>query len=220
MSIAKNIDHTFLKPDCDKQMVQKVCEEGIEYGFFAVCIPPFFVRTAKEFLSESECKVATVIGYPYGYSSTAAKVEEIKRALDDGADELDVVINICAVKNENWNYLKNDIESTARAVQMRGKIVKIIIETALLTREEIAKVCGFCIESGVDFVKTSTGVFEGADLSTIQLLKEILTDKVKIKASGGIRNYDQAAAYINAGAVRLGTSSGTQIVAQTSSKSV
>ena len=219
MIIAKSIDHTYLKPDCDLQVIKKVCEEGIEHAFFSVCIPPFYVRKAKELLLDSDCKVSTVIGYPYGYSSTAAKVEEIKRALDDGADELDVVINICAVKNQNWNYLKNDIESTTRAVQMRGKVIKVIIESALLTREEIAKVCEFCLESGVDFVKTSTGLYEGADVLTVSLLKDILKDQVKIKASGGIRNYDQAIALINAGADRLGTSSGAQIILQTSSKS-
>lgn len=218
MSIEKYIDHTYLKPDCSQESVKILCEEGIRFGFFSVCIPPFYVRLAKQFLVDSDCKISTVIGYPYGYSSTAAKVEEIKRALDDGADELDVVINICAVKNENWSYLKNDIESMTRAVQMRGKIIKIIIESALLTREEIVKVCESCLESGVDFVKTSTGLFEGADLSTIALLRDVLKEEVKIKASGGIRNYDQAEAMINAGANRLGTSAGTQIVLQTSAK--
>jgi len=219
VSIEKYIDHTYLKPDCNEQSIKTLCEEAIKYGFFSVCIPPFYVRPAKQFLADSDCKISTVIGYPYGYSTTAAKVEEIKRALDEGADELDVVINICAVKNENWNYLKNDIESTTRAAQMRGKVIKIIIESALLTREEIAKVCEFCLESGVDFVKTSTGLFEGADISTITLLKDILKGEVKIKASGGIRNFEQAEAMINAGAERLGTSSGSTIVLQTSSKS-
>ncbi len=218
MSIEKFIDHTYLKPDCTQQSVQTLCEEGMKYGFFSVCIPPFYVRKAKQLLEESDCKISTVIGYPYGYSSTAAKVEEIKRALDDGADELDAVINICAVKDENWNYIKNDIESMTRAVQMRGKVIKIIIESALLTREEIVKVSEFCLESGVDFVKTSTGLFEGADVSTVSLLKDVLKGEVKIKASGGIRNFEQAEAMINAGANRLGTSSGKQIISQTSAK--
>ncbi len=218
MSIEKYIDHTYLKPDCTQHSVETLCKEGMKYGFFSVCIPPFYVSKAKQLLEESDCKISTVIGYPYGYSSTAAKVEEIKRALDDGADELDAVINICALKDENWNYVKNDIESMTRAVQMRGKVIKIIIETALLTREEIVKVSEFCLESGVDFVKTSTGLFEGADTSTIALLKNVLKGLVKIKASGGIRNFEQAEAMINAGASRLGTSSGTQILLQTSSK--
>lgn len=214
MSIAKLIDHTHLKPNCTEQTIANLCDEAVTFGFHSVCIPPFFVRFAKDKLSESSCKVATVIGYPYGYSTTAAKVEEIKRANDDGADEFDIVLNIIAVKNGDSNYLKNDIESTTRAAQLRGKIVKIIVETALLTKEEIAQVCAFCLESGVDFVKTSTGLYEGANLQDIQFMKEILGDKVKIKASGGIRNLRQAQEMIKAGATRIGTSSGVRILSE------
>ena len=219
MSIANFIDHTYLKPDCTEQIITNLCDEAINYGFYAVCVPPFFVRHAKSRLVNSNCKVATVIGYPYGYSMIAAKVEEIKRASDDGADELDIVVNITAIKNEDWNYLKNDIESTTRAAQLKGKVAKIILETALLTREEIAKVCKYCLESGVDYVKTSTGLFEGADVHTIRLMKDVLGSKVKIKASGGIRNLKQTHEMIDAGADRIGTSSSVQIVTEKQSTS-
>ena len=214
MSIAKLIDHTHLKPDCTEQTITKLCDEAENYGFYSVCVPPFFVRFAKTRLVNSDCKVSTVIGYPYGYSTTAAKVEEIKRGDLDGADEFDIVLNIVAIKNHDWNYLKNDIESTTRTAQLKGKVVKIILETALLTREEIAQVCKYCLESEVDYVKTSTGMFEGADVHTIRLMKEILGDKVKIKASGGIRNLRQAEEMVAAGANRIGTSSGVQIVSE------
>ena len=158
-------------------------------------------------------KVATVVGFPLGYSSTPAKVEEIKRAIDDGADELDVVINICAVKSQNWNYVKSDIESMTMAVHLKGKIIKVIIETGMLTDEEIVKLCDIATSLGVDFVKTSTGFnAAGANPVVVEQLRSLLPGSIKIKASGGIRSRQDAEQLVKAGADRLGSSSGVSIV--------
>jgi len=212
MDLAKLIDHTYLKPNCNKADVEQLCEEAIAHNFKAVCVPPIYVQFCAQKLEGQEVKVATVIGYPYGYSTTPSKVAEIQRALDDGADELDVVINNCAVKDENWNYVRNDIDSMTRAAHLRGKVVKIIIETALLSKNEMRKVCEICIESGVNFIKTSTGVLEGATVENITFLRQYLPDEIKIKASGGIRTGAQAEAMIAAGANRIGTSNGINII--------
>ncbi len=213
MSLANVIDHTILKPDCTLADIEKVCKEALNHHFKAVCIPPFYVKEAKQVLENSAVKVSTVIGFPSGYSSTPAKVEEIKRALDDGADEFDVVINICAVKNGNWNFVQNDIESMTRAVHLKGRVIKIILETGLLTKEEIEKVCSICINSGVNFVKTSTGFNgPGASEEVVSFLRSILPPTIKIKASGGIRTKEAAAAMIRAGAERIGTSAGPELL--------
>ncbi|MEZ5058042.1 MAG: deoxyribose-phosphate aldolase [Saprospiraceae bacterium] len=212
MSVANLIDHTILKPDCSLKEVQALCKEAANHGFAAVCVPPFYVRESKNYLSDSEVKVATVIGFPMGYSGTAAKVEEIKRAIDDGADELDVVVNICAIKSNNWNYVKNDIDSVTRACHLKGKVIKLIIETSLLSENEIEKVCKVCIDSGVNFVKTSTGFQGGATAEAVSLLRKILPESIKIKASGGIRTKEDAEKMISCGAERIGTSSGVSIV--------
>ena len=213
MNISKFIDHTILKPDCSKSDVERICEEAVLHGFSSVCLPPFFVKDAANILEDKLVKVATVIGFPMGYATTAAKVEEIKRAMDDGADEVDVVINICAVKSERWNYVRNDIDSVTRAVHLKGKAVKIILETGLLAASEIKKLCDLCTEIGVNYVKTSTGYnADGASPETVAYLKTILPSSIKIKASGGIRTADQAKKLIDAGANRLGCSSSVQIV--------
>lgn len=211
MNLTNLIEHTFLKPDCGEKNIAQLCQEAIDHNFKVVCIPPMYVQYCVQKLSEADVKVATVIGFPYGYSATASKVAEIRRAIDDGADEFDAVINICAVKDEKWNYLRNDIESMTRAAQMRGKVVKINLEIALLTQAEIRKVCEICIESGANFIKTSTGLFEGATVENITFLRSYLPDEIKIKASGHIRTREQAQALIDAGASRIGTSHGLAI---------
>lgn len=213
MNIASFIDHTLLRPDCNLQDVKKICAEAQQYGFATVCIPPFFVPDAVQLLSSSPIKVATVAGYPMGYSTTGAKVEEIKRAIDDGVDEIDVVISISAVKNNNWKYVRDDIDRVATAARLKSKLLKVILETGLLTETEITKLCEICLEVGSDFVTTSTGIHgEGATVQTVRLLSSLLKNKMKIKASGGIRTREDAERLIEAGAKRIGSSASVMIM--------
>lgn len=213
MELASYIDHTLLKPDSDLPAVKKLCEEAAAHHFAAVCVPPFFVKDAAALLADHKSKVATVIGFPMGYSATPAKVEEIKRAIDDGADELDAVINLCALKSGKWNYIRNDIDSITRAVHLKGKVVKIILETGLLTEEETRRLCQVCLEIRPDFVKTSTGFNgPGASLEAVRLLKQEVGEEIRIKASGGIRTHADALAFIEAGADRLGASAGPALL--------
>jgi len=214
MNLATYIDHTILKPDTRMEEVRQVCEEAVTHQFAAVCIPPYFVKNAYQLLENSPVKVATVIGFPMGYSATFAKVEEIKRAIDEGADEVDVVINLCAVKSQNWNYVRNDIASMTAAAHLKAKKIKVILETGLLTDDEILGMAGICREFEPDFVKTSTGFNGGgATLRVVEMLKQELSGTpIKIKASGGIRSAGDARAMIEAGAERLGSSSGVGIV--------
>lgn len=213
MNIASYIDHTTLKADCTLDEVKKKCREAIDFQFKAVCIPPYYVEKAVDLLENSNVKIATVVGFPMGYSATPAKVEEIKRAIDNGADEIDVVANICAIKEKQWNFVKNDIGSMTMAVHLKGKIIKVILETALLSDEEIEKLCQICAEIKVDFVKTSTGFNGGgATIHAVSLMRSVLPKEIKIKASGGIRNRADAIKMIEAGASRLGSSSGVSIM--------
>lgn len=207
MNLAKYIDFTLLKPDCTPDDIRQLCESAIKNQFASVCVPPFFVKQAAELLADSTVKKATVIGFPMGYSATPAKVEEIKKALDDGADEVDAVINICAVKSGNWNYLRNDIDSMITAVRLKGKAIKIIIETGLLNEAEMVKLCELALELKPDFIKTSTGFNgEGATVNIVRFLQQHLQGKIRIKASGGIRAPEDAARLIEAGASRIGSS--------------
>ncbi|MEO1261365.1 MAG: deoxyribose-phosphate aldolase [Bacteroidota bacterium] len=213
MDLARLIDHTLLKPYCTQTDVEEVCRQAIENQFAAVCLPPYYVKGASQFLNNTPVKVATVIGFPMGYSTIAAKVEEIKRAVDEGADELDVVINLCAVKNAHWNYVKSEIESLATACHMKGKSIKTIIETGVLNPGELTKIAEICAAAGVDYVKTSTGFnAPGASVEIVSQLRSLLPKKVKIKASGGIKDRHFAEQLVNAGADRLGSSSGVQII--------
>lgn len=213
MNLSNYIDHTLLKPDAILDDIRKLCQEAIEYQFASVCVSPYYVKHAAEFLKDEPVKVSTVIGFPMGYSTTAAKVEEIKRAIDDGGDELDVVINITALKNGDWSFVKNDVDSMATIARMRGKVVKVIIEAGLLTEDEIRRMCKICKDSGVDYVKTSTGYLgEGATVGVIQFLHSLLPKEIKIKASGGIRTVEDTKRLIEAGAARIGTSAGVLIM--------
>ncbi len=213
MNIAKYIDHTILKPTTALAEIDKLCDEAIHYQFAAVCVPPLFVKKAKEFLNDSKVKVATVIGFPFGYSAIEAKVAEIVLAIVDGADELDMVINISAIKNNDWQFLANEINTILPIIRNRNKVIKVIIESGILTDEEIIKCCDIYGAAGVDYVKTSTGYAEhGASLHAVQLIRKHLSDAIKIKASGGIRTYQFAKELIDAGADRLGCSNSLQIV--------
>lgn len=207
------IDHTILKPTTTLAEVEKVCAEAKAYQFAAVCIPPLFVRKAKEFVDASGVKVATVIGFPFGYCAIEAKVAEIVLAMVDGADELDMVINISAIKNNDWSFIANEINIIMPVIKSKNKVIKVIIESGILTDDEIIKCCDIYGMAGVDYVKTSTGYAEkGASVHAVKLIRAHLADSVKIKASGGIKTYTFAKELIDAGATRLGCSSSVQIV--------
>ena len=213
MNIAHYIDHTVLKPTTLITDVEKLCLEAIQYHFAAVCVPPPFVKKAAASLTSTAVKTTTVIGFPFGYSAIEAKVAETVLAIIDGADELDLVINISAIKNNDWQFLASEINAILPIVRKRDKLIKIIIESGVLTDEEIIKCCDLYGAAGVDFLKTSTGYAEkGATVEAVQLLRRHLADNVQIKASGGIKTYTFAKQLIDAGATRLGCSSSIQIV--------
>ncbi len=208
------IEHTLLKPDTTLSDVRQICEEAVKYKFAAVCIPPLYVRDAKRFLGEdSKIKVATVVGFPMGYSAIAAKSEEIKRAIDEGADDIDAVINLAALKSGNWNHVSNDIDSVARATHMRGKTLKLILECGLLTKADIERLMPIATEAKVTWLKTGTG-FNGypATPDMVRELRALCPPGMKIKAAGGIRTAAEAQAIIAAGANRIGTSSSLEII--------
>ena len=213
MNIAHYIDHTVLKPTTLISDVEKICVEAIQYQFAAVCVPPLFVKKALALLNGTAVKVATVIGFPFGYSAIEAKVAETILAIIDGADELDLVINISAIKNNDWQFLASEINAILPIIRSKQKVIKIIIESGVLTDEEIITCCDLYGAAGVDFMKTSTGYAEkGATLHAVQLIRKHLADKIHIKASGGIKTYTFAKQLIDAGATRLGCSSSIQIV--------
>jgi len=213
MSINQFIDHTVLKPTTLMADVQKLCMEAIEYGFAAVCVPPLFVKNATAILAGSKVKVATVIGFPFGYAAVEAKLAEVVLAIIDGASELDMVINISALKNNDWQFLANEINAILPVIKNKGKVIKVIIESGVLTDDEIIKCCDLYGAAGVDFMKTSTGYAEkGASVHAVALMRKHLADNIQIKASGGIKNYTFAKELIAAGATRIGCSSSVQIV--------
>jgi deoxyribose-phosphate aldolase len=213
MKMNQRIEHTILKPDTMESDIKKLCEEAIEHGFFGVCVPPYFVKHASIILKDSSIKIVTVAGFPLGYNTTPAKVEEARKAMDEGAHEIDMVMNIAALKNNDLNFVQNDIQSVATLVQLKGCKLKVIIETALLSNDEKVKACEICAKVGVDFVKTSTGfASSGAKLKDIELMRKNLPANIKIKASGGIKTKEQAKDLVKAGADRLGTSSGPDLI--------
>lgn len=213
MNINCYIDHTVLKPTTTLQDVEQLCQEAIQYQFAAVCVPPLFVKKATAFVDGTGVKVATVIGFPFGYSAIEAKVAETVLAIVDGADELDLVINISAIKNKDWQFLANEINTILPIVRNKKKVIKIIIESGILTDEEIITCCDLYGAAGVDFMKTSTGyAATGATVAAVALMRKHLANAIQIKASGGIKNYTFAKALIKAGATRLGCSSSIQIV--------
>ena len=213
MDIAKFIDHTVLKPTTLINDIEKLCAEAKEYGFAAVCVPPNFVKKAKALLQGSAVKVATVIGFPFGYSAVEAKIAEILLAIVDGADELDVVINISAIKNNDWQFLADEINHIMPIIRSKNKVIKIIIESGVLTDEEIIKCCDIYGLAGIDYLKTSTGYAEkGASVEAVKLFRKHLPQHIQIKASGGIRDYAFAKELVDAGANRLGCSAGVAIV--------
>ena len=215
MNINEYIDHSILKPTTIIADIEKLCSEAMQYNFAAVCVPPPFVKKAKQLLEGSGVKTATVIGFPFGYSAIEAKIAEVVLAMIDGADELDMVINLIALKNNDWAYLANELNHIMPIIKQKDKVIKIIIESGVLTDDEIIKCCGLYGAAGIDYLKTSTGYAEkGATVETVKLMREHLPQHVQIKASGGIRTYAFAKQLIDAGATRLGCSAGVAIMRQ------
>ena len=206
MELANYIDHTLLRPDALLRDVEQLCMEAIEYRFKAVCVSPYMLPTVVDLLKHATVKIAVVTGFPFGYAPIPSKVDEIRRVLEEEPDEIDAVINIAAAKNGNWKLVQNDMESMTVATQMRGKVIKMILETALMTDDEIKRLCAICNAVGVNFAKTSTGYNGGATEAAVRLMRSELDKAIKIKASGGIGDYATATKMIVAGADRLGCS--------------
>lgn len=212
-NLSNYIDHTLLKPTATEMDFRKLCEEIYQNSFYAACVPPYYVSFVKELLEYSEAKICTVIGFPLGFTHTNSKLAEAKQALTDGADELDMVMNINAFKSMAYETVKQEIKALTDHAHGKNALLKVIIETAYLDNFDIRIACEICEEVGVDFVKTSTGFAnKGADIEQVKLMRDVLPSNIQIKASGGIQNYEQAMAFIEAGATRLGTSLGVAIV--------
>ena len=215
-NLSEYIDHTLLKPYTSEEAVKGLCEEALVHNFAAVCVPPYFVKLSHSILRNSDVGVASVVGFPNGYEHIGTKVDSIKRSIDNGADELDVVINISAIKSDRWQDIESEIDSLVTACKMKGKKIKLIIEAALLTSAELDRLIPVLIESVPHFVKTSTGYHVPDDqLSLITYLRSQLPDTIRLKASGGIRSPELAKALVLAGADRLGTSSALKLLGKT-----
>ena len=215
-NLEKYIEHTLLKQDATQEELEKLYTEAKENNFLGVCVNPVNVAGAKKFLLDTNVKIVTVVGFPLGASRSEAKAFEAKLAVEDGADEIDMVLNVSAMKNKAYDFLRQDIEQVKAACG--DKVLKVILETDLLEKEEIAKACEICVLAKADFVKTSTGFVKngvGAKVEDVKLMSDIVTPSgLGVKASAGIRDKEKALALIEAGATRLGTSAGVAIVAK------
>ena len=218
LELAKMIDHTILKADATQSDIEKLCDEAKKYNFASVCVNPYWVPLASDLLKNSTVKVCTVIGFPLGATSSESKAYETEIAILQGADEVDMVINVGAMKNDKTDVVENDILSVVNSARKTGKsqnkniIVKVILETCYLTKDEIKNACICAKNAGADFVKTSTGFGTGgATVEDVSLMKETVGETMQVKASGGIRDYETAIKMIEAGASRLGTSSGVAL---------
>ena len=211
MGLNKYIDHTILKATASSSDVQKLCEEAIEHEFYSVCVNGCYVADAKHLLKGTDVKVAAVVGFPLGAMTTAAKVFEAKEAVENGASEIDMVINVAKLKDGEFEYVENEIRQIKEAIG--DNVLKVIIETCYLTDEEKVKACELSLVAKADFVKTSTGFGTGgATYEDVKLMKSVVGDNAKVKASGGVRDKETAQKYVDLGAERLGTSSGIEIV--------
>lgn len=210
-SLAPYIDHTLLKAEASKHQVRVLCDEALEHHFFSVCINPWMITTAREVLRTTKVNICTVVGFPLGATESSVKSFEAGRALNLGAHEIDMVLNIGALKAQEYSYVEKEILSVVRAAE--GRLVKVIFETCLLTDEEKKKACELSLNAGAHFVKTSTGFSTGgATVADVTLMKAAVGSRAQVKASGGIRDLQTAAQMIAAGATRLGTSSGVLLV--------
>ncbi|NGP46689.1 deoxyribose-phosphate aldolase [Bacillaceae bacterium SIJ1] len=214
MKVEKYIDHTLLKADATLQAIENLCKEAAEHHFASVCINPTYVKKAKRYLQDTDVKVCTVIGFPLGANVTDVKIYEAKRALLDGAMELDYVLNVSDVKNGHFDLIEKEMSAfVALKEDNRDLIIKVILETCYLTKEEVSRVCDIARQTKVDFVKTSTGFGSaGATEEMVSLMKTTVGADVEVKASGGIRTRMDLETYINLGATRIGTSNGVAIV--------
>lgn len=218
MNIARYIEHTNLSPTLTIGAIDKLVEEAKQHNFFGVCVPPFWVKRAQREIGTAKIALVSVAGFPLGYNMTETKLDEIKRAFDNGADEIDVVWNVTSFKT-GIPWTKIEIAKCSKLVHDHQKLLKVIIETAYLSDAEIEQACKLCADAGVDFVKTSTGFAPtGATVEHVIIMKKSLPDSVGIKASGGIKNQQQTLALIQAGATRIGTSSGVSIVNQSNNQ--
>lgn len=210
--IAKFVDHTNVKPDATSADIKKLCSEAVKYGFHSVCVTPYRVSEARQYLGEkSKIKIICVVGFPFGFTTTAEKVFEAKTALQDGASEIDMVINIGAVKEGRWQYIKEEINQITRDIKPIG--LKVIMEVGFLTSKELNQTCKIAKAAGAAFVKTATGYGpRGAKVTDIKLMRQAVGQKMGIKAAGGIHDFATALAMIKAGANRVGTSSSLQII--------
>ena len=211
-NVVRMIDHTLLKADATREEIVKIVEEAKEYLFASVCINPTWVRTAAEMLADTkEVKVCTVIGFPLGASTAESKAFETKNAIENGANEIDMVINIAALKDQQDKLVEKDIRAVVEAAKGKA-LVKVIIETCLLTKEEKVRACELSVKAGADFVKTSTGFSTGgATVEDIRLMRQTVGPEIGVKASGGVRSREDALAMVEAGATRIGASSGVSI---------
>ncbi|MBC7960335.1 MAG: deoxyribose-phosphate aldolase [Vallitaleaceae bacterium] len=211
MNLAKTIDHTILKPNATRQEVEKICKEALQYGFASVCVNQYHTKFVATQLAGSDVKVCTVVGFPLGAVSCSVKAFETKTAIEEGAQEIDMVINVGALKDGDDAYVLEDIKAVVKAAN--GALVKVILETCLLTDEEKVRACELSVKAGAHFVKTSTGFSTGgATTHDVALMKKTVGDKALVKASGGVRDYEGAMAVVEAGADRIGASAGIAIV--------
>lgn len=218
--LAGMIDHTLLKPEATKEQVVQLCSEAKKYSFASVCINPGFVPLCANLLRDTPVKVCTVVGFPLGATSSASKAFETDQALKDGAREIDMVINIGMLKSGDYNYVENDIFGVVLAARRYGALVKVILETGLLTDEEKIKACMICKRAGADFVKTSTGFAKGgATAGDIALMRKVVGSAMGVKASGGVRTREEALAMVASGADRIGASASVKIVSGETSSS-
>lgn len=212
VNLAKYIDHTILKPDVTDQDVIKICDEAKAHHFFSVCVNPYFVSLVAKELQDTDVKVTSVIGFPLGASTSEIKALEAKKAVEDGANEIDMVINVSALKDGKYDYVQKDIEAVVHAIKGKA-ILKVIIETCLLTNAEKIKACELSKTAGAQFVKTSTGFSTGgATEADVKLMKQTVGDALEVKASGAVRDYATALKMVEAGATRIGASSSVGIV--------
>ena len=211
MNYNKMIDHTVLKADTPLETVKRICDEAMEYGFASVCINPCHVAYCADYLKDSDVNVCTVIGFPLGANTSAVKAFETKDAIANGADEIDMVMNIGALKDKNYDLVRDDVKAVVEAAN--GTLVKVILETFLLTEDEIKKACELCVEAKADYVKTSTGFStRGATIEDVRIMKEAVHGKAKVKAAGGVRTPEDMVKIVAAGADRIGTSAGCSLV--------
>ncbi|ELR71235.1 Deoxyribose-phosphate aldolase [Fulvivirga imtechensis AK7] len=213
-NINRFIEQTNLKPAITANDVDLLVRQAADNSFLGICVPPFWVKRASREIGKRDIQLVTVIGFPLGYNMTETKIHEIELAIRDGADELDIVMNVSSFKT-GLPWTKIELAKCSKLIHDEYKLLKVIIETAHLSKEEIKKACLMCADAGVDYVKTSTGFAgKGAEVEDIRLMREVLPSNVGIKASGGIKTYQQAVELINAGADRIGTSSGIEIMSE------